>query len=38
MLPDLPILEYDPDPAAILNPQVEALRGKLPRKAVMCFF
>jgi uridine phosphorylase len=35
---DYPILEYDPDPHAILSPQVETLRGKLPSKAVMCFF
>lgn len=33
-----PILEYDPDPNAILSPQVEHLRGRLPRKALMCFF
>ncbi len=35
---DYPILEYDPDPHAILSPQVETLRGKLPSKAVLCFF
>jgi len=38
MNPDLPILEFDPDPQAILPPQVEALQGKLPSRAVMCFF
>ena len=38
MNPDLPILEFDPDPEAILSPQVEALKGKLPARAVMCFF
>ncbi len=38
MNPDFPILEFDPDPGAILNPQVEALKGKLPPRAVMCFF
>lgn len=38
MSTDFPILEYDPDPHAILSPQVEHLRGKLPRKALMCFF
>lgn len=38
MNPDFPILEFDPDPEAILNPQVEALKGKLPPRAVMCFF
>lgn len=35
---DYPILEYDPDPHAILSPQVETLRGALPPKAVLCFF
>ena len=38
MNPDFPILEFDPDPEAILNPQVEALKGKLLPRAVMCFF
>lgn len=38
MVAAYPILEFDPDPQAILSPQVEALKGKLPRKAVMCFF
>jgi len=35
---DYPILEFDPDPQAILSPQIEVLQGKLPRKAVLCFF
>lgn len=35
---DYPILEFDPDLQAILSPQVESLRGKLPPKALMCFF
>jgi len=38
MSADYPILEFDPDPGAILSPQVEALQGKLPSRAVMCFF
>jgi hypothetical protein len=35
---EYPILEFDPDPQAILFPQVDSIRGKLPEKAVLCFF
>ena len=35
---EYPILEFDPDPQAILFPQVDSIRGKLPEEAVLCFF
>ena len=35
---DYPILEFDPENSAILNPQTDHLKGKLPKKAVFCFF
>ena len=35
---EYPILEFDPHPQAILSPQVDSIRGKLPAKAVLCFF
>ncbi len=38
MSADYPILEFDPEANAILNPQTDRLKGKLPKKAVMCFF
>lgn len=33
-----PILEYDPNPTAILNPKMFETREPVPRRAVMCFF
>lgn len=33
-----PILEFDPDPLAILNPPIAPPGRELPRKAVLCFF
>jgi len=33
-----PILEYDPSPVAILEPQVAPLTGGTPTRAVLCFF
>jgi uridine phosphorylase len=38
MYSDYPILEFDPNPEAILSPHVDSMRGKLPEKAVLCFF
>jgi len=35
---EYPILEFDPHPQAILVPQVDSIRGRLPDKAVLCFF
>jgi purine-nucleoside phosphorylase len=33
-----PILEFDPDPQAILNPGASGLFGKNPGRCVLCFF
>ena len=33
-----PILEFDPDPQAILNPQMDRLDEPLPTHCVLCFF
>jgi len=38
MKSEFPILEFDPEINAILNPQTDRLKGKLPKKAVFCFF
>ena len=34
---DIPLLEYDPDPTAVIMPEHEGLDLKLPRKAVFAF-
>lgn len=33
-----PILQFDPDPKAILNPSLNHMREKLPPHVVLCFF
>lgn len=38
MKSEFPIFEFDPEINAILNPQTDRLKGKLPKKAVFCFF
>jgi uridine phosphorylase len=35
---DFPILEFDPDQSAILNPQIYGMDSPMPTKGVMCFF
>lgn len=35
---DHPILEFDPEPGAILSPQAAKRGKKVPEKAVLCFF
>ncbi|MCX8025111.1 MAG: nucleoside phosphorylase, partial [Thermanaerothrix sp.] len=37
-LPSWPILEYDPDPRAILNPLPPLPAAPVPKRAVLCFF
>lgn len=37
-LPPWPILEYDPDPRAILEPSPPLPAAPVPRRAVLCFF
>ncbi|HEX7567513.1 MAG TPA: hypothetical protein VF355_02995, partial [Anaerolineaceae bacterium] len=38
MVENYPILEFDPDPDAILNPHLTLLKNPLPEKGVACFF
>ena len=35
---DLPILEFDPDPRAIIEPHATATEQPMPERAVLCFF
>jgi len=35
---EAPILEFDPDKNAILNPRIYGMESPLPTKGVMCFF
>lgn len=38
--PDIALLEYDPDPGAVVDPSVTLgrLRGSIPERAVLCFY
>ncbi|GAP15536.1 uridine phosphorylase [Longilinea arvoryzae] len=36
--PEFPLFEFDPDPAAILNPQVKLRLENPPQRWVLCFF
>lgn len=35
---DVPLLEFDPDKAALIEPQTYPVTGEVPEHAVMCFF
>jgi uridine phosphorylase len=35
---DLPLTEFDPDPAAVIEPETGSSSGEIPEHAVICFF
>ena len=35
---DVPLLEFDPDPQAILQPHGPKINGDIPERVLLCFF